>query len=201
MVLGVGASAGGADAVRALAVALAAGRAPMLISQHMPPGTSEATLELLSRGVSRRMELAASGTRLRPSVAYVCPAGHDLGIDDRDAWARIAVTAPAANDPRVGEVPRPNVDAMLEEMARAFGPRCCAVILSGMGHDGLVGAAAIKATGGRVAVQDRASSSVWGMPARIVDAGLADHVGDVASIAAWVLAEERTAHASLFATG
>jgi len=61
--------------------------------------------------------------------------------------------------------------------------RACAVVLSGMGDDGLRGAAAIKARGGLVYIQDRGSSAVWGMPARIAERGLADLEGSVEQIA------------------
>ena len=59
----------------------------------------------------------------------------------------------------------PSVDPMFSSFAECFGPRLLAVVLSGMGRDGLQGAAALVAAGGSVLVQDEASSAVWGMPA------------------------------------
>ena len=62
---------------------------------------------------------------------------------------------------------------MFASAARAFGSRALAVVLSGMGKDGLVGAGAIAKAGGTILVQDEASSAVWGMPGAVAKAGLA----------------------------
>lgn len=182
IVVGIGASAGGTEAVaRLLACLPPSFRAPVVISQHMPVGTSAATLELTRRGHTRPVQLAELDTRLRPGMAYLAPAGHDLYFDDTDPWVRLSPRPVAAND---GARPHPNVDVMLEDMSRVFSRRACAVVLSGMGDDGLRGAASIKTRDGLVYVQDRGSSAVWGMPARLVEHGYADLEGSVEHLAA-----------------
>ncbi len=71
---------------------------------------------------------------------------------------------------------RPSVDVLFRSVAAAYGPAALAVVLSGMGQDGLRGCEAVRAAGGQVLVQDEASSVVWGMPGMVARAGLADEV-------------------------
>ena len=71
---------------------------------------------------------------------------------------------------------RPAVDALFASMAEVYGGAVLAVILTGMGQDGLRGAEILKAQGASVLAQDEASSVVWGMPGAVVNAGLADRV-------------------------
>jgi two-component system, chemotaxis family, protein-glutamate methylesterase/glutaminase len=71
---------------------------------------------------------------------------------------------------------RPAVDALFISAAELYGGEVLAVVLTGMGHDGLHGAKLLKAQGARVLVQDEASSVVWGMPGAVAHAGLADRI-------------------------
>jgi two-component system chemotaxis response regulator CheB len=71
---------------------------------------------------------------------------------------------------------RPAVDALLTSIAEAYGGAAIAVILTGMGQDGLRGTEILKAQGASVLAQNEASSVVWGMPGAVVHAGLADCV-------------------------
>jgi two-component system chemotaxis response regulator CheB len=71
---------------------------------------------------------------------------------------------------------RPSVDPMLASLAATCGARALAIILSGMGSDGLAGAQALAAAGGTILAQDAASSAVWGMPGVVTRAGLASLV-------------------------
>jgi two-component system chemotaxis response regulator CheB len=73
---------------------------------------------------------------------------------------------------------------MLEAVARHFGERAFGVVLTGMGRDGSIGAQDVVAAGGEIAVQDRATSVVWGMPGSVASAGLASTVAAPAAIAA-----------------
>jgi two-component system chemotaxis response regulator CheB len=71
---------------------------------------------------------------------------------------------------------RPAVDALFTSSAEVFGGAVLAVILTGMGQDGLRGTQVLRANGASVLAQDEASSVVWGMPGAVVTAGLADRV-------------------------
>jgi two-component system chemotaxis response regulator CheB len=84
-------------------------------------------------------------------------------------WTRIHQDAPE-------NACRPAVDPLLRSVAGIYGANCLALILTGMGQDGLRGCEAIRAAGGHVLAQDEASSVVWGMPGHVACAGLADKV-------------------------
>jgi two-component system, chemotaxis family, protein-glutamate methylesterase/glutaminase len=71
---------------------------------------------------------------------------------------------------------RPSVDVLFRSVAGIFGARTLAVVLTGMGHDGVGGCEMLHAQGSRVYVQDEASSVVWGMPGFVAKAGLADKI-------------------------
>jgi two-component system chemotaxis response regulator CheB len=69
---------------------------------------------------------------------------------------------------------RPAVDALFRSAASAYGSSTLAIVLTGMGQDGLIGGKAIRQAGGRVIIQDEATSVVWGMPGAIAREGLAE---------------------------
>jgi len=81
---------------------------------------------------------------------------------------------------------RPAVDPLFDSAAEAFGPRALAVVLTGMGHDGRDGARAIVGKGGVVLAQDEATSTVWGMPGAVAQAGLAAAIKPLGEMAAFV---------------
>ncbi|MBS0285193.1 MAG: chemotaxis protein CheB, partial [Proteobacteria bacterium] len=85
----------------------------------------------------------------------------------------------------------PSVDPMLSSLADVFGARLLAVVLSGMGRDGLEGAEAVRRAGGTVVVQDEASSVVWGMPGAVAGAGHADAVMPPEAIGEMIAAQAR----------
>jgi len=78
---------------------------------------------------------------------------------------------------------RPSADVMMTSAATTYRQRCLGVILTGMGHDGQEGMAAIKRVQGRTLAQDEASCVVYGMPRAVVEAGLADAVVDLDDMA------------------
>ena len=82
---------------------------------------------------------------------------------------------------------RPSVDLLFRSAAAAYGAGVVAVVLTGMGSDGLEGCRAVRAGGGRVLVQDRETSAVWGMPGVVANAGLADQVLPIDLIAPEVM--------------
>ncbi|MEW6546834.1 MAG: chemotaxis-specific protein-glutamate methyltransferase CheB [Bacillota bacterium] len=170
----VGASTGGPSALHFLVARLAdrvSRLAPvaMLIVQHIPPGFSTAMARSLSqtaRGGFRVEE--ASARALRAGDVFLAPGGYHLRV----------IEGPAVElslDPPVAGV-RPAVDVTLLSAVQVFPRRLLALILTGMGTDGLRGARAVREAGGRVIAQDRETSVVYGMPRAVAEAGQADEV-------------------------
>ncbi len=156
--------------------------AVFLIVQHMPKGFTMSFAERIAWQSGVRAKEAEEGDILLPGRAYVAPAGSHMTVEkDRDQY-RIRLN----QDPPVNFV-RPAVDVTMLSVAETFGRNIIAVVLTGMGKDGLEGVRKIKNAGGRVIIQDEASSVVWGMPRAIFKAGLADEVLPVSKIPAAIL--------------
>ncbi|MEW5934789.1 MAG: CheB methylesterase domain-containing protein, partial [Bacillota bacterium] len=155
----------------------------MLIVQHIPVGFSPAMARSLSEAARGAFTVEEASPRsLRAGDVLLAPGGYHLRV----------VEGPAVElslDPPVAGV-RPAVDVTLMSAARLFPRRLLALILTGMGSDGLRGATAVRRAGGRVIAQDRETSVVYGMPRAVAEAGLADQVLPLESIpeavAAWV---------------
>ena len=126
------------------------------------------------------------GGALRPGHAWVAPGGQHMAVARDGAEVRVVLT----QDPPENSC-RPAADVLFRSVAKAFGPSALAVVLTGMGQDGLRGCEAIRAAGGRVLAQDEATSVVWGMPGYVVRAGLADRVIPLALIAPEVVRRVR----------
>lgn len=169
--LALGSSTGGPQAlagfVRRLAVA-AAFPVPIVVVQHMPAGFTAMLADHLSRLGGPAAAEAQDGEVLRPGRIHVAPGDRHLLVERRGEGlvARLNQAAPE-------NFCRPAVDPMLRSAAGACEGRLLAVILTGMGQDGLLGCKAVAAAGGAVLAQDEASSVVWGMPGAVAKAGLA----------------------------
>ena len=168
----IGASTGGPNALAEIFGALPANfPTPILVVQHMPPMFTQMLAERLSKNSHIPTVEAKSGAELEPGKAWVAPGDHHL-IVVRDGTR---VRAKVQQEPPENAC-RPAVDPLLRSVAGVYGGACLAVILTGMGQDGLRGCEAISAAGGPILVQDEATSVVWGMPGFVARAGLADKV-------------------------
>lgn len=161
-------STGGPPALERLLGRLPPGfRAPLLVVQHITPGFLPGLVSWLNTVSPLHVKAAEHGEALRPGIVYLAPDDCHLGVAGRT----IALSQAAP----VGGF-RPSGTYLLESVARAYGPAAVALILTGMGEDGVVGLAAVRRAGGRVIAQDEQSCVVYGMPAAAVAAGLADQV-------------------------
>jgi two-component system, chemotaxis family, protein-glutamate methylesterase/glutaminase len=178
--LAIGSSTGGLHALSALFAALPAGcDMPILITQHLPASFMPYFAAQMTEIAGRPAAVAREGVSLLPGQILVAPGDAHIGLRAVGGLPRIALTR--------GPAPSgctPSVDPMLEAVADHFGERAFAVILSGMGRDGSLGARHILARGGEIAAQDRATSVVWGMPGSVATAGLAATIATPAGIAA-----------------
>jgi two-component system chemotaxis response regulator CheB len=172
----VGASTGGPAALESLVVGLPTGCAlAMVIVQHMSASLTPALAQRLD-GLGRlRVREARDGDRPEPGVALVAPGDrHMVFVPGGRLQLR--------DDPPMHGV-RPAVDVTLKSAASTLGARAIGVVLTGMGRDGALGLAAIKAAGGRTIAQDQGSSVVYGMPRAAIELGVVDEVAPLAQIA------------------
>jgi two-component system chemotaxis response regulator CheB len=180
----IGSSTGGPQALTVLIEKLPAAidRAPVLITQHMPPTFTTVLAEHLSRIGGRGAHEAENGEPVLAGGIYLAPGGrHMRVVRDRDG-IRIAL----GDDPPINFC-KPAVDPLFASAAQVWGSSALALVLTGMGSDGTSGAAAIVAAGGSVIAQDEASSVVWGMPRSVALAGLCSAVLPLDQIAPKVL--------------
>ena len=136
---------------------------PILVVQHIAAGFAAGFADWLHATCQVPVKLAEQGEPLRRGTVYLAPDGRQLGVT---ADARVALT----EDRPVGGF-RPSGTYLFESAARVYGASLVAVILTGMGSDGVEGLKAVKAAGGRVLAQDEASSIVYGMPREAVVGG------------------------------
>ena len=182
-VLLIGASTGGPQALTALIghIGSAIDRAPILITQHMPPTFTTVLAEHLTRSSGRRVQEAEHEQPIVTGGVYVAPGGRHMRVARGTAGPMIAL----GDDPPINFC-RPSIDPLLSSAAQVFGAASLALILTGMGSDGAAGAAAITAAGGSVIAQDEETSVVWGMPRAVALAGLCSAVLPLGQIPAKV---------------
>lgn len=171
-VLGIGASTGGPDALERFLSRLSSDfPLPILIVQHMPEGFTRLLAQRLSDKSGFPAAEARPGVPLVAGQILVAPGDRHLVVERTAEGPRAQITQ-AAPENSV----RPSVDVLFRSLAQVFGESTLAVVLTGMGQDGLAGTERICQAGGRVLVQDEASSVVWGMPGAIARAGLAEGI-------------------------
>ena len=151
-----------------------------MIVQHMSPGFTEGLARWLDGGSRIDVKLAEEGEQLVPGKAYVAPEGRHLGALPRGT---VALSSAALIDGF-----RPSASYLFDATARAYGSGALAVVLTGMGHDGVEGLREVRRVGGRIVVQDEASCVVFGMPGAAVSAGLSDGVLPIDAIGAHLVA-------------
>lgn len=177
-VVAIGASTGGPNALAAIAGSLGAYPLPIVVAQHMPPMFTRMLAERLSAKPGVRAVEATDAAPLEPGTLFIAPGDHHLEVQREQGVARLRVHRDAPEN-----FCRPSVDVLFRSVAAAYGRTAFAVVLTGMGRDGLRGAEAIRAAGGTVVVQDEQSSVVWGMPGAVARAGLAHAVVPLDQIA------------------
>jgi two-component system chemotaxis response regulator CheB len=167
-VLLIGASTGGPQALGAILSSLGSviDRAPVLITQHMPPTFTTILSEQLTRLSGRPAREARDGQPILAGNIYVAPGGRHMRVARVDGTAVVRID----NGPPINFC-KPAVDPLFASAAKVWGGWNLALILTGMGSDGTDGAAEIVTAGGNVLAQDEATSVVWGMPGSVAHAG------------------------------
>jgi two-component system, chemotaxis family, protein-glutamate methylesterase/glutaminase len=154
---------------------------PILITQHMPATFTALLAEQIERAGGRPCAEGKDGEPILPGRTYVAPGGFHMTVGRSGATPVIRL-----NQEPPEHYCRPAVDPMLRSAAEVYGNRLAAVILTGMGHDGAEGCRIAATSGGRFAVQDEATSAVWGMPGAAAKTGLAEAVLPADRIADWI---------------
>ena len=188
-VLLIGASTGGPQALTILMASLVpiVPHLPVCVTLHMPADLMPVIAAHITRTCGVETRVVQGPQDLLPGIAYFSPGDRHFDFRRRDAGSvDLSLRAGAP-----GDSCKPAVDVMMRSAAACFGPRALAVILSGMGEDGLAGAHAIVAAGGSVIVQDKGSSAVWGMPGAIAKADLAAAILTPTAIAEEVIRRTR----------
>lgn len=176
-ILVVGSSTGGPAALQTILTQLPANfPVPILIVQHMPRTFTQVFSERLNSICKIEVKEAENGDELKPGRALLAPGGLQMMIDPHSR-NRVSVIAGDTN-----LTYKPSVDISYASVARVYGKQALAVILTGMGADGCEGARILKREGAQVWAQDEASCTIYGMPAAVVKAGLADQVLDLNDI-------------------
>jgi two-component system chemotaxis response regulator CheB len=168
----IGASTGGPQAIRHLLQRLPPDLpAALLIAQHMPPVFTTMFAQRLNQLAGLRVREAGDDEAIRPGYVYVAPGGRHMEVRRARGGLRIRLQSPDGREKYV-----PSVDRLFRSAAEACGTAVLGLILTGMGDDGLRGAAAVKAAGGRIIVEHEETAAVYGMPRAVLEAGLADEV-------------------------
>lgn len=155
---------------------------PILVVQHMPGSFTPAFSQRLDQACKIHVKEAADGDVIKPGWAYIAPGGKQMVVDPHVSAPTLRVVA---GDSTLNY--KPSVDVTFKSIQEVIGGKVLAVIMTGMGADGREGVRALKMKGAEAWAQDEKSCVVYGMPAAIVDAGLADRVYDLAEIASNII--------------
>lgn len=178
-VLAIGTSTGGPDALASLLPQLPASfPVPIVIVQHMPPIFTARFAQRLDAACALTVREATAGDALLPGTVLLAPGDFHMRLRRDGDTVRITLDQSTPES-----FCRPAVDPLLRSVAEVYGGRALALILTGMGQDGLRGCQQLRALGARIVAQDEQTSVVWGMPGAVAGAGLAHRVLPLAAMA------------------
>ena len=167
LVVVIGSSAGGLEALTALLMSLPNGlNATYVVAQHLAPDRDSSLVELLGRATKLPVVAANSGVRLQPGTIYICPRGGDFRIQDGVVVAVESVEGPG---------PNPSIDVLMSSVA-ASKVNAVGVILSGTGVDGSIGVRELHRPGAVTIAQLPATAKFESMPQAAIDTGSIDLV-------------------------
>jgi two-component system chemotaxis response regulator CheB len=182
-IVAIGVSTGGPDALARVLPSLPANfPVPIVIAQHMPPIFTPLLAARLASKSALPVRECVSGEPLMPGCAIIAPGDFHMVVSEENGLVLLK-THQAAKE----NFCRPSVDVLFHSIARVYGARALAVVLTGMGQDGLKGCETLRELGARIYVQDEASSVVWGMPGFVARGGLADKILPLDQMAAEIV--------------
>ncbi|HHV65638.1 MAG TPA: chemotaxis response regulator protein-glutamate methylesterase [Peptococcaceae bacterium] len=172
-IVALGTSTGGPTALQAVLTKLPRNfPVPLVIAQHMPPGFTASLAARLDNLCQIKVKEAEDGEALQAGTAYIGPSGKQFAVkrSPNGLVASVWLESPPQT------LYKPSVDVLLCSLAGEVGAGVLAVIMTGMGHDGLEGAKKLKAQGAFLIAESEKTSVVYGMPRSVVEAGLADRI-------------------------
>ena len=194
-IVAIATSTGGPNALASLLSSLPPSfLTPIVVVQHMASGFTATLAESLRRQTGRNVREVENDQPLDAAEVWIAPDGRHLVLTHRGRTIQVAShDAPPENGCC------PSADVLFRSVVDVFGSPCLAVVLTGMGCDGLAGCRAIRQAGGTILVQDEASSIAWGMPGQVATAGLADDVLPLTDLAQEIC--RRTVHTPAWRAG
>lgn len=171
-IVAIGVSTGGPNALASLIPSFPSDLpVPVVIVQHMPPVFTRFLAERLAAKSQISVEEGCPGALLKPGCAWIAPGDYHMVVaTDHNQVVIRTYQGPPENSCR------PAVDVLFRSVAEVYKSHTLAVVMTGMGQDGLRGCEHIRESGGQILAQDQETSVVWGMPGFVANAGLADKV-------------------------
>lgn len=151
---------------------------PVVIAQHMPKAFTGILAEHLSKVANMRCAEGVDGEPLEAGRIYVAPGDFHMYIEKSGGGHVIRLN----QDPPENYC-RPSVEPLFRSVAKEFGSATLALMLTGMGHDGLASSETLVDSGATLIAQDEESSVVWGMPGAVANAGLCAEILPIDQIA------------------
>lgn len=171
-VIAIGVSTGGPQVLMSIIPNLPADfHLPILIAQHVPTGYSGVLVDSIASASKIHVIEATDNIHPKPGVVYFAPSGKHMIVVRDKGNIMIKLT-----ETELVNYCRPSVDVLFKSIADIYHDKALALILTGIGFDGLDGCAKIHENGGVILAQDEVSSAVWSMPGSVVGRGLASHV-------------------------
>lgn len=184
VIVAIGASTGGPEALRQLLEALPDDAPGLVIVQHMPEAFTATFAERLHHRCRIRVREAADGDQVVRGKALIAPGNRHLMVAHRGSGYQIEL----ADGPPVCRH-RPSVDVLFRSVAQAAGARSVGVIMTGMGADGAAGLLEMRQAGAATIAQDEASCIVFGMPREAIARGAAETVVPLSDMPAAILSK------------
>lgn len=167
-VVAIGSSTGGPPVLEQILSSLPSAPAkPILIAQHMPSVFTKSLAKRMDEISPARVVLAEDGVCVEPGTVYIAEGGKHLRVNGKPSRLHLEVSPEPAS-----ALYKPSVNELFASLGKALGDRAFAVMLTGMGDDGLAGAKELVATGAKLVAQDEGSCVVYGMPRAVTEAGV-----------------------------
>lgn len=181
MMIAIGASTGGTEALLTLLSALPPTMPGILVVQHMPAAFTQVFAQRLNTHCALTAKEAKTGDEILPGHVYIAPGGMHMEVQGSAPTHRLRCLS---GNPVKGHCP--SVDILMASVAQHIGRHALGILLTGMGRDGAEGMHTIRAAGGTTLAQDKATSVVYGMPKAAYERGAVDHVLGLPLIAPFI---------------